>query len=117
MSVQTMRDPRPMFADRQSATATSEELKKAYFGYYAYWATYTIDEAENTVEHNIQSSLIPEEVGRKYRRTFRFDGWRLVLTTPVFKAGLLSVPHEYLEAAQVRDDEALFNRLTWERIE
>jgi len=117
MAVQVMHDPRPMFAERRASAATSDELKNAYFGYYAYWGTYTINAAENTVDHNVQSSLLPEEVGRRYRRTFRFDGPKLVLTTPVFKAGLLPVPHDLLEGAQVRDDEELVNRLTWERIE
>jgi len=117
MAVQVMHDPRPMFAERRSSAATSDEIKNAYFGYYAYWGTYAINEAENTVEHNLQSSLFPEEVGRRYVRTLRFDGQKLVLTTPVFKAGLLSVPHDLLDRAQVRDDEELVNRLTWERIE
>ncbi len=115
MAVQIMHDPRPMFA-KSDLTATSDEFRKAYFGYYAYWGTYAINEAESTIEHKIQGSARPAEVGNTRKATLRFDGTKLVLTTRSYKAGLL-LPHDLLEGAQVRDDEELVNRLTWERIE
>jgi hypothetical protein len=114
MAVQVMHDPRPTFAE-SGLTATRDELRNAYFGYYAYWGAYTINEAESTVEHNIQNSLRPEEVGLNYKRSLLFDGTKLVLTTPPFKAG----PgfRERLGHAEIRDDEEVVNRLTWERVE
>jgi Lipocalin-like domain len=115
MAIQMMHDPRPMFS-KSAITATSDELKNAYFGYYAYWGTYNIDGTEGTVEHNVQSSLFPAEVGRKYKRSFSINGTKLVLTTSPYKAGLV-FPDDILETAQVRGDEQLVNRLTWERIE
>jgi hypothetical protein len=111
MTVQIMHDPRPMFAE-SGLTATRDELRNAYFGYYAYWGAYTVNEAESTVEHNIRSSLRPEEVGLKYKRFLSFSGTKLVLTTPKFKAG-----PELLAHAEMRKDEEVVNRLTWERIE
>jgi hypothetical protein len=81
MAVQMMRDPRPTFERGTSSQASPEELKSAYFGYYAYWGTYTVSEADNTVIHNVQASLFPDEVGITYKRFFAFDGARLVLTT------------------------------------
>jgi hypothetical protein len=115
MAVQVMRDPRPTLGQGVPA-ATDQEIKNAYRGYYAYWGTYTVNEAEGTIEHNIQSSLYPTEVGLKYKRTVLLEGMKLVLTTPSFKAGL-GYRHEVLGDAQIPDDEQVFNRLTWERIE
>src|SRR6266446_2894371 len=115
MAVQVMHDPRPTF-EKNYLTATGDEFRQVYLGYYAYWGTYTINEADNTVEHNLQNSLHPEEVGRKYKRSLLFDGTKLVLTTPIFKAGIV-IPHDLLERAQVRDDEEVVNRLTWERLQ
>ena len=112
LAVQVISDPRPMFAE-SGLTATRDELRNAYFGYYAYWGTYTINEADSTVEHNIQSSLRPEEVGVKYKRSLSFDGTRLVLTTPAFKANLA---YPLRGDAQLQEGEELVNRLTWERI-
>jgi hypothetical protein len=100
MAVQIMRDPRPTFERGSRFQAGLEELKSAYFGYYAYWGTYTVSEADNTVIHNVQASLLPEEVGTTFKRFFAFDGPRLVLTTP----------------PQMLAGEERKNRLTWERI-
>ena len=123
MAVQIMHDPRPTFSESR-VTGTSDELRNAYFGYYAYWGTYTIDEAASTIEHKIQSSLWPEEVGSTRKRTLRFDGTKLVLTTPPYlvlttppyKAEVV-LPQDLLQSAQVRGDEEMINRLAWERIE
>lgn len=99
MSVQIMRDPRPTFAEGSRLRGTPEETKAAYLGYYAYWGKYSVDESEGTVVHEIESSLWPEEVGKRNKRKYSLDGNRLVLTTPPYQRG----------------DEKRFNRLTWER--
>ena len=83
MAVEIMRDPRPVFSESR-VMGRSDELRNAYFGYYAYWGTYTIDEVAGTIEHKIQGSLWPEEVGSVRKRTLRFDGTKLVLTTPFY---------------------------------
>jgi hypothetical protein len=67
MAVQIMHDPRPIFAESR-VTGTSDEIRNAYFGNYGYWGTYTVDEADSTNEHKIQSSLWPEEVGSIRKR-------------------------------------------------
>ncbi len=105
MAVQGMNDPRPMFAEN-GLTATRDELRNAYFGYYAYWGAYTINEADSTVEHNIQSSLRPPEVGVKYKRSLSFDGTKLVLTTPAYKANLAFF-HDLRGDTQLREGEKL----------
>jgi hypothetical protein len=82
MSVQFMRDPRPTFKTGAWFTATLEEKKDAFEGYYAYFGTYEVNEKEGSVLHRVQGSLRPEEVGVSYKRSFMLSGNRLVLTTP-----------------------------------
>ena len=115
MSVQIMRDPRPKPFAKGLVLGTSDEYRDAYLGYYAYSGTYTIDEADKSVEHDIQTSLWPSEVGGKRKRVVVLDGDKVTLTTPPFKAELL-IPRETLESAGVRPDEMLTNRLTWTRL-
>lgn len=100
MSVQIMRDPRPTFDSNDNAKATPEEKARAYDGYYAYYGTYQVNEAESTVMHHVQSSLRPTEVGIDYQRYFKLSGDRIVLTTT-----------RYQEAGEQRT-----NRPTWERV-
>ncbi len=101
MAVQIMRDPRPKFQSGSRLEASTEELKAAYLGYYAYWGKYTISVPDNMIIHNVEASLWPEEVGTKYKRFFAFDGSRLVLTTAPYK----------------RAGEERRNRLIWERMQ
>ena len=56
--------------------------------------------ADGSVTHQLTSSLLPEEVGVTYKRFFRIEGQRLVLTTAPFSYG----------------GQMLVNRLTWERM-
>lgn len=100
MAVQIMRDPRPVFVGGSRVSATPEELRKAFFGYYAYWGTYAVSEIDRSVTHQLTASLLPEEVGITYKRFFTIDGQRLVLTT---------APFTY-------DGQVLVNRLSWERM-
>lgn len=116
MSVQIMHDPRVTFADPKTMEPSCDELKSAFWGYYAYWGTYTINDAGNGVVHHVQASERPSEIGMNYPRSVSIDGAKLVITTPHFKAGL-AFPHELLASVQVPDDEVVNNRLTFERIE
>ena len=95
---------------------TYDELKRAFFGYYAYWGTYTINEADSSVVHSVQGSLLPGEVGLNYKRFLSIEGTKLVVTTPTFKAAVaLAFCRDVLDSAQIRDDEEFTNRLTFER--
>jgi hypothetical protein len=117
MAVQIMADPRPTFAQLPSTTPpSSDEFRNAFFGYYAYWGTYTINDAGTSVTHDVQGSERPHEVGRKYERSVLIEGTKIVLTTPNYKAGA-GLPRDFLEHLQIPDDEALVNRLIFERIE
>jgi hypothetical protein len=117
MAVQIMADPRPTFAQNPATSPPPyDDFRNAFFGYYAYWGRYTINDAGNGVIHDVQGSERPHEVGIKYPRSVSFDGAKLVITTPSYKPGLL-LPHDLLERMQIPADEELVNRLTFERVE
>jgi hypothetical protein len=117
MAVQIMADPRPTFTQIPATSPPPyDEFRDAYFGYYAYWGTYTINDAGNGVVHNVQGSERPYEVGRKNQRSVSIDGTKLVITTPPYKAGQV-LRHDLLEHMQIPADEELVNRLTFERTE
>lgn len=100
MAVQIMRDPRPVMAGADYDKATPVEKVSAIDGYYAYYGTYEVDATSQTVTHNVQASLRPDEVGIRYQRRFVLAGDRLTLTTPPSN----------------ESGEARFNRLVWERM-
>ena len=82
MSVQFMRDPRPVFTTMYSQ-AMPDEVRKAYQGYFAYFGTYEVNVEKRLITHHLRGSLRPEEVGIDYERYFRVDGDRLFLTMTV----------------------------------
>ena len=94
MSVQIFRDRRP------ASTLSLEDRADAYIAYHAYFGTYEVKETkgkegkQGVIVHHLQGSLIPEEVGAEYWRTFKISGNRIMLT--------VSIPSM---------------RLTWERVE
>ena len=118
MAVQIMADPRPTFAENPATTLPAyDEFRNAFFGYYAYWGSYTINEDGNGVVHHVQGSERPGEVGLNYQRSVAIDGAKLVITTACcYKAGQ-ALRHDLLERMQISADEELFNRLTFERVE
>ena len=83
-----------------ASTATTEEIKRAYEGYYAYFGTYEVNEQESTVTHKVQASLWPREVGADLERHAELSGDRLILTTQ----------------PKQRSGEQRRNRLTFERV-
>ncbi|GEM_PF-6774270 len=46
MAVQIMRSDRPAFASGERLEGTQEEIKAAFEGYFAYYGTYEVNEAE-----------------------------------------------------------------------
>ena len=107
MSVQIVAPNRPDIADkpRTSKSPLDDESARAaaFETYYAYFGTWSFDPGSSAVTHHIQSSLLPYEVGRNYRRLVTFDGQRLRLT---------------VDPGQDRGQGKQLDRrvLTWERI-
>jgi hypothetical protein len=117
MAAQFMANPRPTFAkDPATMPPPYDEFRSAFFGYYAYWGTYVIDDAGSGVVHNVLGSLRPGEVGLSYARSPSIAESKLIITTPPYKAGLV-LPHDLLERMQIPAEEELINRLIFERIE
>jgi hypothetical protein len=95
MSVQIMRDPHPAVAasiwssDGRDLlpSASANEIRDAYGGYYAYFGTWEIDEGARTVTHHIRGSMRAVEVGADYVRPYEFSGEHLLLRSTVSSAG------------------------------
>jgi hypothetical protein len=63
--------------------ASAEEIREAVTGFVAYFGTYEVDDASQTVTHLVEASLEPSWVETSLKRRFRWDGARLVLTRAV----------------------------------
>ena len=74
-------------------------LRAAYTGYIAYFGTYEVNEAGDTVVHHVHGALNPSWVGGRQVRRMRFEGDLLVL-----------------EADIERPEGVLRHVLTWQRL-
>ena len=91
MTIQIMRDPRPMTAgpiwssDGHSVlpNAPANEIRDAYSGYYAYFGTWDVDERAHTVTHRVHASLRSGEVDSNYVRPYEISAEQLLLRYPV----------------------------------
>lgn len=100
MSAHVMRNDRPLFAANDPDRGTDAEVRAAFEGYASHFGTYTIDQATQTVTHHVRGAWYPNWIGSDQLRHFRFDGSRLLLSTPPLVSG----------------GESLKYVLTWERI-
>ena len=90
MAIQIMRDP-PSVADSMWSrdgrvllpSASPNDIRDAYSGYYAYFGTWEVDERAHTVTHHVRASLRSSEVGARYVRPYELTGEQLVLRYPV----------------------------------
>lgn len=93
VSVQFMRDPRPVLpavtgeADGSRLAGAdpfqslgAAELRDVVRGYYAYFGRYRVSAAGDSIAHVVETSLRPNEVGVTYRRAIRLDGDRLFIS-------------------------------------
>jgi hypothetical protein len=100
MSAHVMRNDRPLFAANDPDRGTDAEVRAAFEGHASYFGTYTIDLAMQTVTHHVRGAWYPNWIGSDQVRHFKFDGSRLLLSTPPL----------------VSSGESLEYVLTWERI-
>jgi Lipocalin-like domain len=82
MSAHVMRNDRPFFAAKDPACGTDAELRAAFEDYASYFGTYTIDQARQTVIHHVRGAWYPNWIGHDQVRHFKFQGNRLLLSTP-----------------------------------
>ena len=64
-------------------SASANEIRDAYRGYYAYFGTWEIDERARTVTHHIRGSMRAVEIGADYVRPYEFSGEHLLLRSAV----------------------------------
>jgi Lipocalin-like domain len=100
MSAHVMRRARPFFTAQDPACATDAELRAAFKDYGSYFGTYTIEQARQTVTHHVRGAWYPNWIGHDQIRYFKFEGNRLLLSTP----------------PMMWDGQSLEYVLTWERI-
>jgi Lipocalin-like domain len=100
MSAHVMKNDLPLFAAKDPARGTDAELRAAFEGYGSYFGTYTVDQARQTVTHHVRGAWYPNWIGQDQVRHFKFDGDRLLLSTPPL----------------LWDGQSLEHVLTWERI-
>jgi hypothetical protein len=96
MSGQVMRPERAPIARSERGI---HNLRAAYSGYIAYFGTYELNEAGDTVVHHVHAALNPEWVGGRQVRRLRFDGELLIL-----------------QADMQRPEGVLQHILTWRRL-
>jgi hypothetical protein len=96
MTGQVMRPERPIFDPRESSI---EKVRAAYTGYIAYFGTYEVSAAGDSVVHRVTGALNPGWVGGDLVRRMRFEGDLLIL-----------------EADVARPDGLARHVLTWQRV-
>jgi len=103
MSVQIVSDPKPtvpaVSSREEFLKAPESEKAAAIDGFYAYYGTWTVDEAGATVTHHIKQSLYPAERDTDGTRQLTLQGNTLTLVAHAHEMG---EDHE--------------RKLVWERI-
>ena len=81
-SGQIMTRKRPAFATGNLLKGSDAEVRAAFEGYVAYYGSYTVDESEGLMIHQVEGSFFPNWIGERQIRKFEFaeDG-RLELST------------------------------------
>ncbi|PYL02793.1 MAG: hypothetical protein DME32_05575 [Verrucomicrobia bacterium] len=93
MSAHVMRNDRPRFATNDPERGTDAEVRAAFEGHGSYFGTYTIDLARQTVTHQVWGASYPNWIGSDQVRHFKFDGSRLLLSTPPLVSGAQSLEY------------------------
>lgn len=105
-------------ADRKVGNREQDaSLKAAAFDtYYAYFGTWSLDEATAVVTHHVSASLIPAETGAHYAQTVHIDsGGRLTLTSTDTIGGEPVVRKKVWERVGVRRGTASATRISGAR--
>ena len=85
MSVAFMKDGRSNFASGDKSGGTVEEKIEAFDGYVSYSGRFEVE--GDSVIHDIEVSLFPNWIGERQERFYKFDGKRLILSTPLQLVG------------------------------
>jgi hypothetical protein len=99
MGAQLMNPDRPKW--KSEDLPARDEALKTVLGYEAYAGTYEVHERDGYVVHHPELSLMPNGVGKEYKRKFALNGNQLRLTPPPWKS---------------YTGETLDETLVWERV-
>jgi hypothetical protein len=77
----------PKFASNNRTKGTPEENKAIVEGSYAYFGTYTVNEADRSFTVHVEGSTFPNFDGMDQKRTFTLSGDELRYTNPVSTIG------------------------------
>jgi hypothetical protein len=80
MSAALMASKRRRFSSMDTMKATTEEIEAAADTYVAYCGKYAV--SEDKVTHLVEVSFFPNWVGEKQERFYKFEGDKLILSTP-----------------------------------
>ena len=81
-SGQIMARERPAFVTGNLLKGSNEEVRTAFEGYVAYYGSYSVDETEGLMIHQVEGSFFPNWIGERQIRKFEFSGdGRLQLST------------------------------------
>ena len=79
---QIMTQERPAFATGNLLKGSDAEVRAAFEGYLAYYGSYTVDETNGLMVHDVEGSFFPNWIGDRQVRRFEFlDDGRLRLST------------------------------------
>jgi Lipocalin-like domain len=87
-------------ASRLPTTGSPQDsaLKAAAFdGYYAYFGTWDLDEAQSVVTHHVVTALLPAEEGQSYAQQVALENGRLIFTNRSGPQGRQTVRHKIWE--------------------
>jgi len=87
MSAHVVNSERVKIEAGQQALATSDEALNNFQNYIAYFGTYEIDEATQTITHNVSGALFKNWEGDRQERFYKFDANQLHLSTAEFEWG------------------------------
>lgn len=88
MAVQAMDPRRPRWTRGAPEDQRRAERTAAADGYIAYAGRFELEDGEEpVVVHHVETSLVPNWVGRPQRRAVALDGDRLRLTAPALDVG------------------------------
>lgn len=85
VSVAMMSANRPRFAAKDIRRGTTEEKVAAVDTYISYCGRYEVQ--GDTIIHHVEVCLFPNWIGNDQKRTFEFDGDRLLLSTEPIAVG------------------------------
>lgn len=81
-SGQIMARQRPAFVAGNLLKGTGDEVRTAFEGYVAYYGSYSVDEQNGLMVHQVEGSFFPNWIGEEQVRKFEFtEEGRLRLST------------------------------------